>query len=170
MDNTKNLSEEEKFQFLAKTCDYLWVSSKLTQKVLNTHILDYLCRTKAKDIKIIFTEKFKDWDGDDVDEESDSMDLVDWEDTDDEKQEEVQILRPNLSEDDVMDCLAEIFDDLIMNVTLGELLQGGNVEENIAEYQTSQDFLVFNMEDSSYWSFRNISLLYNFCFEKFSLF
>lgn len=158
MDNMENLSDDEKFQFLAKTCDYLWVSSKLSMKVLNTHILDYLCRTKAKDVKIIFTEKFKDWDGEDVDEESDSVDLVDSEDTDDEKQEEVPILQPNLSEDDVMDSLAVIFDDLIMNITVGELLEGGNLEETIAEYRSSQDFLVFNMEDSSYWSFSNVFL------------
>ena len=154
MESLETLSDDAKYQFLAKTCDYVWISSRLSANYLNNHILKYLCRTKANDIKIYFTEKFQDWNNSmEIDENKQPS--VEYDDTDDEKQEEVPILQSNLTEDDVLDAISDDFNKVIMNIPIGTLLQNGDITTMVEEHREIQDFLLFNMEDSSYWSFSN---------------
>jgi len=156
IEEIETLSDDAQYQVLSKMCDYVWILSKLNVNVLNDHILKYLCRTKAKDIKIVFTEKFPEYEGTDAMEiNEDPVPVVDYEDSDDEKQEEVKILLPNLSEDDILDTLETIFHKVILNIPVETLLNDETVDKMASEYMEFQKFLLFNMEDNSYWSFSN---------------
>ena len=150
----ETLSDVAKYEFVSKTCDYVWISSELTKTKLNEKILEYLCRTKAKDINVIFTDQFPDWE--EVPIVPDEVhDLPDFEDTDDEKQEEVEMCQPDLTEDDVLNRLHDIFNQVILNIPVRTLLESAHADAIVKDHEADQKFLLFNMEDGSYWSFSN---------------
>ena len=105
-----------------------------------------------------FAEQYKDWNGEDSDDDLDSFscDLIK-SDSESESEDESLRAKPNLTADQVLDELEHIFGQTMMSIDLAELWECDDIMDEVNDLRNEQKVILLNSQDSSYWCFSNIT-------------